>query len=79
MLAGISFQTLKLNRKILFWYTPDCTSESENLCRIACRSWSGGIFVGVCSRDFLAESLHDLIGHNGKIKRDKLLSTKEII
>ena len=28
---------------------------------------------------FWAESVHDLIGHNDKIKHDKLLSMKEII
>ena len=28
---------------------------------------------------FWAESVHDLIGHNGTSKDDKLLSTKEMI
>ena len=28
---------------------------------------------------FWAESFHDLIGHNGTIKHDKLLSAKEIM
>ena len=28
---------------------------------------------------FWAESVHDLIGHNGTIKHDKLLSAKEVM
>ena len=65
--------------KTFFWHTPDCTSESEDLCRIACYGGILGSLLEFVPEIFWAESVNDFIGHNGTINHDKLICMKEIL